>query len=290
MPIAAGFIAGAIMYLSLFMLYINDVMNGFIFIGLLLIFCFFTVILFFFLRKRKRQTRFFTSALSVLLILLAFDFQLLEYESATYTATGYMEPIDLLEDSGLYLLPVRIEPVAFIEDKEWLMEGFEAQNIDIYHIEPITNQDRYVSKNRWLAAFAGFTRDGMTEMEENLTSYGYSGLAFAEDFFELDNLKGNSAGLALGLKAMYDRGELQNAVPIGITGAIERDGTVSAVGGIREKLLTSEAEGFSHVILPELNFAEAHAAKQNESLDVEIHGVRDIEHAADVIRELNGSR
>ncbi|MBM7095116.1 hypothetical protein JSY36_05030 [Bacillus sp. H-16] len=291
MPILAGMFAGAILYTPLFLLYINNVINGFAFIGSLLLLCFITTALFFFYRNHGvKQIRFFISAAVILLVLLVFDFQVIEYEAATYSATGYMEPIDLLEDSGLHVLPVRIEPVAFIEDMEWLLEGFEANDIDIYHVEPVTNLDRYISKNRRLAALGGFFPDGLAETEENLISYGYSNLAFSDDFFEREDLEGNSAGLAIGLKAMYERGELENTVPIGITGAIEADGSVSAVGGIVEKLLTSESEGFTHVILPEANLEEAEMAKKSEGLDVEIAGVDHIEEAAEVIREMNRTR
>ncbi|TMW72839.1 S16 family serine protease [Alteribacter natronophilus] len=286
--IAIGLLVSAFAYSVFLTLYLTDTINGFLFTGaLLLTFAVFSTAFLVTAVRKKTPAVMLATGTVVFAVLVIFDFRVLAYEGDTFNATGYMEPIDLPGDSGIHILPVSILPIAYIRDEAWLMEGMEAQGIDFYKLEPITNRDRYRSKNIELAQLAGLRADGLAETENNLRDYGFSDLSFTDDFFERDNLQGNSAGLALALQAMVHRNELENHVPVGVTGAMESDGTVSGVGGIREKMLTSNEHSFSHIIVPEANRADAEQAKTEEQISITVVPVETIGEAVDAVKQIN---
>lgn len=76
-------------------------------------------------------------------------------------------------------------------------------------------------------------------------------------------ITGPSCGLAMTLQVIdqltpggiYPAGER-----IAITGTIEFDGSVGAIGGVAQKVVTAEAAGAQVIMVPPANFAEAHGA------------------------------
>lgn len=75
---------------------------------------------------------------------------------------------------------------------------------------------------------------------------------------QLDNVGGPSAGMmfALGIVDQLTPGELTGGEDIAGTGTIEADGTVGAIGGIRQKLYGAEEAGADYFLAPSDNCDE----------------------------------
>ncbi|MGE7982116.1 S16 family serine protease [Solibacillus sp. NPDC093137] len=100
-------------------------------------------------------------------------------------------------------------------------------------------------------------------------------------------MEGDSAGLATVLSALIENGDVNNNIPIAVTGAIDSKGNVKEIGSIKAKTLIAEQSGFSHIILPVENEEEAKRVKKDEQLNIEIIAVASIENAVTDIKKLN---
>lgn len=107
------------------------------------------------------------------------------------------------------------------------------------------------------------------------------------NFLNRTDLEGDSAGLALGLSGLYEKGELKNEVKIAVTGALAADGSVSPVGGVKSKIIIAEQHGISYIILPKENVVEAEKAKLEGNLKIEIIVVEHTDQAVSSIAEIN---
>src|SRR5690606_9842084 len=75
---------------------------------------------------------------------------------------------------------------------------------------------------------------------------------------QLDNVGGPSAGMmfALGIIDMLTEGGINGGSHVAGTGTISADGTVGAIGGIRQKLFGARDAGAEYFLAPETNCNE----------------------------------
>lgn len=97
------------------------------------------------------------------------------------------------------------------------------------------------------------------------------------------NYGGPSAGMiyTLAVIDLLEEGNLTDGRVVAGTGTIGMDGSVGAIGGIRQKLVAAEAAGADVVLVPTDNYAEATTAP----VDVEIVAVETISDAVSYLRE-----
>lgn len=97
------------------------------------------------------------------------------------------------------------------------------------------------------------------------------------------NYGGPSAGMiyTLAVIDLLEEGDLTNGRVVAGTGTISMDGSVGAIGGIRQKLVAAEAAGADVVLVPRDNYDEASTAP----VDVEIVAVESISEAVSYLRQ-----
>ena len=97
------------------------------------------------------------------------------------------------------------------------------------------------------------------------------------------NYGGPSAGMiyTLAIIDLLEENSLTDGRVVAGTGTISMDGSVGAIGGIRQKLVAAEAAGADVVLVPRDNYAEARTAP----VDVEIVAVESISDAVGYLRE-----
>jgi Lon-like protease len=113
--------------------------------------------------------------------------------------------------------------------------------------------------------------------------------------FELDintgRIGGPSAGLAFTL-ALIDEltpGELTGAQPIGVTGTIELDGSVGAIGGLRQKASAVAQAGVEYFLVPSAQSEEdIEAARRAGGEGLTIIPVATLDEALQVLESLGG--
>lgn len=95
---------------------------------------------------------------------------------------------------------------------------------------------------------------------------------------EEGDIGGPSAGMmhALAIIDILTEGELTKGNVIAGTGTVSLDGTVGAIGGIRQKVVAAEAAGASHILVPRGNYDTALTAPRE---DIEIVPVASIDEA-----------
>jgi PDZ domain-containing protein len=86
---------------------------------------------------------------------------------------------------------------------------------------------------------------------------------------ESSNVGGPSAGMmyTLGIIDLLTPGDLTHGNVVAGTGTIAADGTVGAIGGIRQKVVAAEAAGARYVLVPEANYDVALGAPV-ESIEI----------------------
>ena len=101
------------------------------------------------------------------------------------------------------------------------------------------------------------------------------------------NVSGDSAGLAMTLGSFIELQDISNNIPVAVTGAIDSEGKVQAVGAIEEKVAISVMDGFEYLIVPSVNFDEAQLALEKLNKKLSIIPVSSIEEAKSAIRDIN---
>ncbi len=104
--------------------------------------------------------------------------------------------------------------------------------------------------------------------------------------FGTGNIGGSSAGLAfaLGVLDLLEPGDLTGGRKVVATGAISRNGEVSAIGGLPEKLISAERRGYSVFFVPASQLSEI----EGKNKDVQIIGVATIYDALDYLSQTGG--
>lgn len=99
------------------------------------------------------------------------------------------------------------------------------------------------------------------------------------------NVGGPSAGMmyTLTIIDLLSEGELTGGRVVAGTGTIASDGTVGAIGGIRQKIVAAQAAGAEVILVPEANLADALTMRDP---DVEIFGVGTLQDAVGILEGL----
>jgi PDZ domain-containing protein len=98
---------------------------------------------------------------------------------------------------------------------------------------------------------------------------------------------GPSAGLAFTLTLIDELtpGELTGGQKVAVTGAINPDGTVSQVGGVKQKAIAAQRKGAVAMIVPRPEEAEARANARG----MPVYGVDDLDDALAVLQQIGGT-
>lgn len=277
-------ILSILFYLVFLLLYLQDVINELMFLCLLfieLIILLLTLIVF---RKKRATKQKISIAIIILFLLFCYEFLLLGYITPSHLANLYVEPTEVIEDSGIYLLGVN---KLTLSNKHDIEEVLKTQNGDVLTITEVNNRMIYGIKNNQLLLWLHLQKEPIEETEHNVKKYLGQEDEWLSEFFGREQIGGDSAGLSLVLTGLYKRGSLKNQIPIAITGAINEKGDVFPVGYMKEKVQITEKSGIPFMIIPSEN-AEEVAKLQNElKASVEIFDVSNVDEAIQIINDLN---
>lgn len=277
-------ILSILFYLVFLLLYLQDVINELMFLCLLfigLIILLLTLIVF---RKKRATKQKISIAIIILFLLFCYEFLLLGYITPSHLANLYVEPTEVIEDSGIYLLGVN---KLTLSNKHDIEEVLKTQNGDVLTITEVNNRMIYGIKNNQLLLWLHLQKEPIEETEHNVKKYLGQEDEWLSEFFGREQIGGDSAGLSLVLTGLYKRGSLKNQIPIAITGAINEKGDVFPVGYMKEKIQITEKSGIPFMIIPSEN-AEEVAKLQNElKASGEIFDVSNVDEAIQIINDLN---
>jgi PDZ domain-containing secreted protein len=98
---------------------------------------------------------------------------------------------------------------------------------------------------------------------------------------DLSQVGGPSGGLATALvfSSALSSGSLTDGTEVAVTGTINKDGTVGAVGGVSFKLQTAEASGAKVILVPQDELNAAQGSIQAENLRIKAVGVGTLSEA-----------
>ena len=278
-------------YFAELYLFLLDYISSFYFWSMLVLLVLVWPLFLFGIRKTQISKHILLFSFIASLFLLFYEFPIMFTEGNYYLIFSYEPPEELIKNTGIYLLPVHSTDIEVIEDEVLDEEAFRESNnhILIFDIVKATNIDRYASKTIETFKLVGLNLefDYFKQMSVNVKAYLNSSNPSIEEYFSRRNLNGNSAGLALVLTSLIDQGEFKNDIPIGVTGAISKSGKAIEIGLTKEKILSANKFGFSHIILPIGNLDEAHGVVTSFNLPIEVIGVDNVEDAIEQINKLN---
>jgi len=283
------FIATAFVYTTGLYLYLLDFISGFFFVFVLLLMSVLLIVFLVIIKNTSLTKREFVISIILSLLLLIYETPIILVDNRHYFVSHYSEPEELIKDSRIFTLSVKVDEIGYVENEQVLRDSYIYRQIKFYEIIPATNVIRYSSKNLAIFELVGLVNNDFEQMSVNVKSYLKTNTAHPaiEEFLARDKSGGSSAGLALVISSLVEQGKLQNDVPIGVTGAISKTGKVTKVGSIKEKMLISNEHRFSHMIIPLANLNEAIDLNKTLNLPIEIIGVRDVDEAVEIINELN---
>ncbi len=101
----------------------------------------------------------------------------------------------------------------------------------------------------------------------------------------LADVGGPSAGLVFALATIdkLEPGSLTGGLSVAVTGAIAPDGTVSPIGGVRQKIFAASDNGADYFIAPEANCGEA-LSGGSAPRNMTVYAVADLREAVDVLK------
>ncbi|WP_254771440.1 S16 family serine protease [Psychrobacillus sp. OK028] len=280
-------VAVIVIYSSLLAAYYTNHINGFVYIGVMLVAFAIMLIPLIIFRNDKKRIRSLSWISIILGVLLCFEAPLLWYESNTYIVSRHAEPIEAFDNSGVHLMLVTTFEIGYLEDKELIMEGLQQDNLDIIDLYKVTNKIRYQSKNSEILRWLKIQKDDFTIMKDNVTSYLVDETNSIEGVLNRNDISGDSVGLGLALSALIGEGTLENNLTFGVTGALNATGDVKAIGMIKEKVLIAAEHEYPYMIIPSENAKEASDVKTTHNLTLEILDVSHINQAISLIQELN---
>ncbi len=275
LPLLACFVLYICYLLSFLIGYINS--DQLVMSLLLLMICQLVVL---FRNKRYFRKRSLILPLMGIIILLLYEgIFLMMVDTVTY----YVEPEEIIDGTGIFVLSVGTVPIKNVEEKK--LHAFPFFPIEEEKNTPL---EIYSAKNRAYCQLISVCPEEFQVMERNVTSYLGKETHFAiQQFFKKTNYAGESAGLMLVISQLVYENKIENDEKIAITGAITKNGEVKQVGVIREKVLTAAASGISYVIVPLENKEEALKIRDAYHFQLDIYGVGSIEEALTAIKEIN---
>jgi hypothetical protein len=279
--IVAGILT-ILFYFVFLLLYLQDVINEWVFLSVLffgLLALLLSLIVF---RKKRAIQREISTALILLMLLFSYEFLLLGYTTPSHLINLYVEPTEAIEDSGIFLLPVQVITIRNKHDLEGILTS---RNDDVLTMTILNNRKIYGFKNRQILSW--FQKALIEESENNIKKYLGQEDEWLNQFFKREQISGDSAGLNLVLNGLYKQGQFKNEIPIAVTGAINEKGDVFPVDYMKEKVQITERASIPFMIIPSGN-AEEVAKIQNElKSNVEIFAVSNVDEAIQIINDLN---
>ena len=277
-----------ILYITGLLAYYFDKINGYQFIIFIIVGLGISIFGFFLYRNDKKLKAAFLAIFYILALLTIFESRLIDYEKYTYFLISYIEPFEIVEGSGINVLAVEVIETPYITDLGYLIHTVEfSTNKEVLDAEVVTNRIRYRSKNEELLSYVRPAEKHFETMKENVITYLSESSSAINRFLEREDIEGDSAGLATVLSALIEKGEVNNNVPVAVTGAIDSKGNVKEIGSIKAKTLIAEQSGFSHILLPVENEEEAKKVKNDEQLNINIIAVASIENVVANVKKLN---
>ena len=147
----------------------------------------------------------------------------------------------------------------------------------------------YENKNRTILEWLNLNgKSPKEEMREHLKQYFGKEEQRLTDYFSRDRAVGDSSGLSLLLTELILMGGLQNDLPLAVTGKINGEGDVLAIGSLKEKIQIAEKAGFQFMIIPSENALEAVNLQKELKTTIEIFDVNHVDKAVELITYLNG--
>lgn len=283
-------VLSTVFYSVFLLLYLFDLIEASGFLLILFLSILLLGILFLISRKKHVMKRIFGTALLLLSLLFAYEFSLLFYLTApSYISSNNIPPTESVAGSQIY--SIGVGEIEFEEEEEMNKESIykllTEQGVDVLSITEIDNQVIYGVKTRQLLTWLHLRKEHTPkEMVETVRDY----LGTEEEWLtQWDNSTngGDSAGLSLALSGLYKNGNLENQVPVAVTGGITKAGKVTKVGSIQEKLQIIEKAGISFALMPNKNKREAQALKKELNSKVSIIYVSNVKDAQLKIEELN---
>jgi Lon protease (S16) C-terminal proteolytic domain len=285
------FAATILVYLNDLYLYLMGFISGFHFVNVLFLINVFFMMFLIYIRKIRIPKRIFVFSTVVSFLLFIYEFPIVLLDELQYIVTGYHEPEEVIKGTSIFLLGVTTFEIGNVENEQKVREMFtHNQKESFYEIKSVTNPERYISKNLAVFEFIGIRNHAFEQMSENVSAYLKTSKPVIDEFLSRENSAGDSAGLGLVLSGILAQKEINNDVPIGITGAITKTGKVKYVGGIKEKVRIASENNFSHMIIPYSNLTEANEIKEKLNLPIKIIGVRNVDDAVKITKEINNEK
>ncbi|MEK3882091.1 S16 family serine protease [Paenibacillus sp. PL2-23] len=141
-------------------------------------------------------------------------------------------------------------------------------------------------------AMAGDTGGEAKRLAELLGVKGFTELRAVQAEQEEQSLRisareigGPSAGLVFALAAidLLTEGDLTGGGRIAATGTIDPSGRIGAIGGIKQKVVSTDAEGASLFLVPKANEGAAAAKARSMGSDMQIVGVETLQEAMNAV-------
>ncbi|MGG2112309.1 S16 family serine protease [Lysinibacillus pakistanensis] len=267
-------------------LYLQDVIGGISFISILLISFIILLIVRILLRKKINYKRKITLATCIMFLLFCFEIPLIFYEGTSHVAYIYTEPLHA-KGTEIYLIGVNRVDFQFMESIQSVEDLLNKQQVPFLNVAENTNLVLYESKNRQILKWLLLKKSEVDQMKENVNHYLGKEDVRINEFFNQDNIGGNSAGLGLALTGLILQGDLQNNVAIAVTGEISETGDVLPIGVLKEKILIAEKYGLPFMIIPSKNAEEAAQIQKEQNINMKILDVAHIDEAVQLINEMN---
>ncbi|CAG9622492.1 S16 family serine protease [Sutcliffiella rhizosphaerae] len=275
------FLASCFLYLSFLYLYLFDHISAWYFVLFLLLLVIGNFIYIFVALDIRILRRTFIITTVFSFVLLVFEFPTTKYEIVEVIYKFYTPTEEIVVGSGIHIISIaeyqkyKNEKITYFDDTVLLK------------VEPVSNIIRYESKSVALIHNFLNKKNSYDEMKENVNYFIDKEHTEIHNYFYRKDVGGDSAGLALVLSYLSIEPTWKNKLSIGVTGAINKDGKVLFVGGIKEKIQIATRYGHTHMIVPTSNLKEALKAKEELNLPIEVQGVKNLDEALAIIKEWN---
>ncbi len=271
-----NFIVVMLLYLS----YFNNKISGTTFICSLitLVFIYYLIYSYKTIKKQRSFLMGYIISAIPLLTIIYFEVPILNYEKLDYHVTVYLptEPLDSTQISILAVGSIKID-----EKDEQKLNGHIMLNKN-----EISNIERYLANTKGIF-YNYFGGNSFRDSLANAEFIVGKKIKTIKQMENKPNVAGDSAGLAMTLGSFIELQALSNNIPIAVTGAIDNEGNVKAVGAIEEKVTISVMDGFEYLIVPSANFEEAQLALEKSNKKISIIPVSSINEAKLAIEDLN---
>ncbi|WP_404446406.1 hypothetical protein LG307_21385 [Sutcliffiella horikoshii] len=270
-----------LMYLNLLYLYLFDYITGILY-GILLITLIMLNVIFLGLSVNvKSVNRSFVLASIFVFLILLYEYPLFFSDRSKTKNYLYIPTEEIVSNTNVYI--ISIGTVELSEKGKVFMED----ESNLLKVISINNFHRYTSKNRLLFEYFHIWKNQDIEMAENLEHYKNGTNTQIMEYLSRNDVTGASAGLALAISSLIKDSDLNNLIPVAVTGAIDDKGNVLEIGLVREKIIIAARDGHTHVIIPKGNLKEAQKAKEELGLSLTIYGVTSVEEAVNIIKKWN---